>query len=205
MNRVVSGEKITLLARTAPVAPNINSYKLYHFLRSQGHQRLAWDSRWPGEASLRRWRSVEATSYSLSCSSLLSAWRGARSLRLLVLVVVVSKFQSWNLKAFALRFTPHTVSWQASWQACSLGWVTEYWLKHKQIHLEDLIEYQFKDKTNLPIINVQIFMWIEIGRYLKFQTLRLVLTLLSAIAQTFRCVIFLSFLLIKNNANSCKH
>ena len=123
-------KKITSLARIW----HINSYKLYHCLRSEGHQRLAWDSIWPGEASLRRWRSVEATWCSLSCSSLLSAWPGARSLRLLVLVVVskflrflvlvvVSKFQSWNLKAFALRFTPHTVSWQASWQACSLGWV----------------------------------------------------------------------------------
>ena len=76
---------------------HINSYKLYHCQDPRDIRDLLEILRWPGEASLRRWRSVEATSYLLSCSSLLSAWPGARSLRLLVLVVVfkVSKYLWW--------------------------------------------------------------------------------------------------------------
>ena len=110
INRVISG-KLFIAGKNftqppfAPVAPNINSYRQYHCLRSEG-QRLAWDSRWLGEASLRRWRSVEATLYSLSCSSLLSAWPGARSLRWLV-VVVVSKLKSKSL--WSQIYTAHSI------------------------------------------------------------------------------------------------
>ena len=131
-------EKITSLARIG----HINSYKLYHCLRSEGQQRLAWDSRWPGEASLRRWRSVEATSYSLSCSSLLSAWPGARSLRLLVLVVV-SKFQSWNLKNLCSQiYTAHSIV-TSILTSMFIG-VSIDWNTNKCILKGDLIEHRFK-------------------------------------------------------------
>ena len=40
------------VARVAPVAPNINSYKLYHCLRSEGHQRPAWDLEMTGRSQL---------------------------------------------------------------------------------------------------------------------------------------------------------
>ena len=75
--------------------------------------------RWPGEASLRRWRSAEATSYSLSCSSLLSAWPGARSLRLLM-VVVVSKFQSWNLVVMVVSKLKSKRLWSQIYTAHSI-------------------------------------------------------------------------------------